>query len=469
MRITLALLALIGSDVRATPSPSDPSSPAARLLGAALAGGNAYAIVASLTDRVGQRLAGSPAAERAVEWALVTMSAAGLKNVHREPVRVPRWVRGEESVEVLAPNPQPMHATALGGSVGTPAAGLTAEVVEANSLEEIAALGDRARGRIVLINKAMTRSPTGDGYSAVARLRGGGAVAAAKVGAVGALIRSAGTGAYRLPHTGATLYDPAVTQIPFAALATEDAELLHRLLAAGGPVKVRMRLGCRTEGAVESANVIGELPGRDRPGEVVLLGAHLDSWDLGTGAIDDGAGVAIVLEAARLVAALRSPPRRTIRVVLFMNEEHGLSGGHAYAERHQKELGTHVAALEADSGAGRPLGFHVVGDEAAVKRLRALTGPLSTIRSSDVTSAHFGGSDLVPLQPAGVPIVGVTQDMSTYFDWHHSAADTLDKIDPLELSLNAAAVAVIAQALADAADTLPRLPDSARQVPSWAR
>jgi Zn-dependent M28 family amino/carboxypeptidase len=428
-------------------------SVAARLVGAALVGGGAYETARGLTDRVGPRLTGSDGAARGVEWALGELRAAGLTNVHTEPVRVERWIRGDAAAEVLAPNRHPLHAVALGGSVGTASAGIAGEVVEVRSFEELSAQGSAVRGKIVLFNRPVTRG--GEGYGQVVPLRHGGAVAAARAGAIAALIRSVGTGAYQLPHTGATEYADGVAKIPFAAITAEDAELMHRL-AQSGPVRVRLRLGAKMAGTVESANVVGEVRGREQPRKIVLLGAHLDSWDLGTGALDDAAGCAIVIEAARLIAHLGAAPRRTVRVVLFMNEERGLSGAKAYAERHRGELGDHAAALEADTGAGKPLGFGVVGGAESVALVQRLVAPLAPMHLGEVKTHRSGGADVSPLQAAGVPILDVTQDGSTYFDWHHTAADTLDKIDPNDLALSAGAVAVLAHALADSTLELPR-------------
>ncbi len=453
MNRLLAIILL--SSVAAHAAPPDPNGVEARLAGAALMDGQAFATVESLSDHIGQRLAGSPAADRAVEWAVATMKAAGLKNVHKEPVKVPRWVRGEESVELVAPARLPLRATALGGSVGTPKDGLTAQVVEVSSVDELKALGDKIKGKIVLFNKVMQRTRSGDGYGQVVGLRGRGAVEAARLGAVAALIRSVGTGNYRLPHTGGTRYDDAVTKIPYAALAAEDAEHLHRLIARGEAVQVKLRLGAHRDGEVMSSNVVGEVPGRDKPDEVVLIGAHLDSWDLGAGAIDDGAGCAIVIETARLLTALGLPARRTVRVVLYMNEENGLSGANAYAAAHKGELAKHVAAMEADSGAGRPIGLSVAGGAPSVALLRSLAEPLRTWLPTDVRSADWAGADLIPLQAAGVPVLDVNQDMSAYFDWHHTAADTVDKIDPIDLALEVAAFSVITHALADSPEVLP--------------
>ena len=436
-------------------------------MGAALSSSRAWDTVADLSDHVGQRMAGSQAAERGVEWAVEWMKKNGFKNVHKEPVPVPHWVRGEASFEVVDPS-QAMHGVALGGSVGTPAGGITAEVIEVADLDEMGKIGNRARGKIVLYNKAVPRHPHGEGYGNVVSARHAGAIVAAKAGAVGALIRSVGSGEYRLAHTGAMGYDDSVPKIPFAAISAEDADLLHRLLAGGKPIKVRMKMTCQKLPDVESSNVVGDIPGRELPNEVVLLGAHLDSWDLGTGAIDDGAGCAIMLEAARLIGAIGGA-RRTVRVVLFMNEEQGVSGGRAYAERHHAEMDKHVAAIEADSGGARPLGFSLVGDEPALTMLRGITAPLATLRAQTVAPSRFAGADITGLQISGVPCIGLSNDMTNYFDWHHSAADTVDKLDREELAISVAATAVVAYGLAEGKATLPRTPAAARQLPPWAR
>jgi Zn-dependent M28 family amino/carboxypeptidase len=375
--------------------------------------------------------------------------------VRREPVTVERWVRGEESGELTAPAPQSIKLTALGGSVATPPEGIAAEVVEVASYDELHALGERARGKAVLFNRPMQRTADFKGYGDAVPMRGGGPSEAARAGAVLSLIRSVGTAPGRLPHTGALHYAKDAPRIPAAAISSEDADLIHRLLAGGKTVRVRIKLGAHVDGKVESANVVGEVPGRE-PGEVVVIGAHLDSWDLGTGAIDDGAGVAIAIEAARLVAAL-GRPRRTLRVVLFMNEENGLDGARAYADKNRAQLPRHFAALEADAGAGRPTGALVVG-EAGRDRVKALAAALAPLRADTVTTPPIGGADLIPLQAAGVPIVGVSQDVSGYFDWHHTAADTADKIDPRDFAEAVAAFAVLARELCELPAKLPAPP-----------
>jgi hypothetical protein len=427
---------------------------AEQIVGGALAGGNAYARLADLTDTVGPRLSGSAAAAAAVQWALKRFGQDGLQ-VHLEKVLANHWERGEERAEVVA-SPSAaglkLAITALGGSIGTPEGGLTAEVVEVSSFDELRALGDKVRGKIVLYQHTMS-TPAGYGEFAVFRHRG--ASEAARLGAIVSLVRSLATGSLRSPHTGSMEYAADVAKIPAAAVATEDAELLHRLLSRG-PVRVHVVLGCRQLAPVESANVVAEVRGREHPEEVVLLGAHLDSWDLGQGAIDDGAGVAIVMEAGRLLARLKTPPRRTVRVVLFMNEENGLDGGKAYAKAHEAELPRHVAALEADSGAGRPLGLSVRAGPGATALLAPWLGPLAVLGATAVTEGGEGGADISPLTRALVPILSVKQDTAHYFELHHTAADTLDKVNPLDLAQVAAQVGWVAYALAEMPATLPR-------------
>ena len=423
---------------------------AQKLVGGALTGGIAYERLQELTDSIGPRLSGSPGADAAVQWALKKLAQDGLA-ARREAVKVPHWVRGEETAEILA-SPglagYRLAITALGNSVGGSA---SAEIVEAHSVAEVASLGAAARGKIVFFNHAMAAA--GD-YGKFVEMRSHGPSAAARVGAVATLMRSLATASFRSPHTGVTVYEADAPRIPAAAVSTEDADLLHRLLQRG-PVRVRLSLGCRILPDADSANVIGELRGRETPAEVVLIGAHLDSWDLAQGANDDGAGVAMVMEAGRLIASLPQRPRRTLRVVLFMNEENGLAGGKGYAAAHQAELGRHVAALEADSGAGRPLSVRLRTGDGGGSMLAPWLGALESL-GIHLEDGDAGGADLGPLDPAQVPLVSVHPDVTHYFDIHHSAADTLDKIDPENLAMNAAAIAVVAYALAEMPGTLPR-------------
>ncbi len=443
------LLALL---LFAAPMPPDVAS---KLVGGALTGGVAYARLQELTDTIGPRLSGSPGAEAAVRWAMKKFQQDGLA-ARLEPVKVPHWVRGEESGEVLPAAGivgHPLALTALGNSVG---GSVTAEVIEARSLSEV---GPSARGKIVFFNHSMS---TPAGYGQFVELRSHGPSAAARAGALAVLVRSLATASFRSPHTGMTSYDPEVQKIPAAAVSTEDADLLHRLLQRGA-VRARVSLGCRMLPDADSANVVAEVRGREKADEVVLIGAHLDSWDLAQGANDDGAGVAMVMEAGRLIASLPQRPRRTLRVVLFMNEENGLAGGKAYAAAHQGELARHVAALEADSGAGRPLSVRLRAGEGGAALLRPWLSALDSLKIP-LEDGDASGADLGPIGPSQVPLVLVHPDGTHYFDIHHSAADTLDKIDPENLAKNAAAVAVVAWALAEMPETLPRpSPDRAPQ------
>lgn len=386
----------------------------------------AAAIARSLADEVGPRLAGSPGDARAVTWALARMRAMGFSNVRAEPVIVPHWVRGEGEGEVLEPAVQPVTLAALGGSVATPEGGIEAEVLEVPSLDVLeAAAPERVAGRIVFIRQVMRRTADGSGYGEAVRARTRGPSIAAAKGAVAVIVRSIGTDRSRLPHTGALRYADDAPRIPAAALSVADAELLHRL-GTLGPVRFRLRLSCRAEADAESANVVGEFPGTDRAREIVLLGAHLDAWDLGRGALDDGAGVGIVLESARL-AAQGDPLRRSVRVVLFANEENGLAGARAYALAHADELANHVVAMEADAGDGRVLEVAFNGGPEAARTfddLAARLAPLGVRRSAELA---WGGADLSSL--TGVPRIGLEQDMSRYFDVHHTANDVPEALD----------------------------------------
>jgi carboxypeptidase Q len=452
------------SSPRSADTAADPLARlAALLIGEESVSGGAYAKLEWLTDRIGPRLSGSANAEAAVSWALKELRRDGLTNVRAEKVMVPHWVRGAEVASIVIPVTQRLAVTALGMSDPTPAEGITAPVVEVASFDDLHALGDKVQGRIVLFNKPITPQSDGSGYGSAAGLRYRGAAEAAKQGAVAMLIRSLGTLSARLVHTGAHGYVEGVPRIPAAAISAEDADLIHRLMASSDTVKVSLTLGCKTLPDVESANVVAELRGKSLPDEVVVIGGHMDSWDLGTGAIDDGAGVAVSMEALRLLKKLNLRPRRTIRAVLFMNEENGSRGGHAYFDTHQSEMERHVAAIESDSGAGRPLGFSVNAGAGGDAVVGALSARLASIGATEVHAGGGGGVDVSPMLAAGVPLLGLRQDMTEYFNWHHTAGDTLDKVNPRELADNAAAMAFMAYALADLKEPLPRIPPEARK------
>ncbi len=447
--VALAGLLLVSTGV----SPSDPVQ---RIIDAGLRSDGAYRKLAWLADRIGPRLSGSEGLEKAVVWCAEEMRRDALDKVWTEKVMVPHWVRGEASGRILAPAAHPMAILALGMSDGTPPEGITAEVVEVSSFDGVKALGDKAKGKIVLYNKRIYPNGGDDrGYGSAVGLRYTGAAEAAKAGAVGMLIRSLATADLRLPHTGGMAYEDGVPRIPAAAISPEDAELIHRFLAAGEAVKVTFAMSCKTLPDAESANVIGEVRGSDAPEEVVVIGGHLDSWDVGTGAQDDGAGCAISMEAIRLIQSLGVKPKRTIRAVLFTNEENGLRGGKAYAEAHAAELAGHVAAIESDSGGARPLGFGVSAGAGALDVVKRLAARLAPFAADDVQEGG-GGADISPMAPAGVPQLGLRQDSTHYFDVHHTMADTLDKVDPHDLAMNATAMAAMAWQLANLDPPLPR-------------
>ena len=446
--LSLALVLMLPSSGQAESDESFEKA-ASQILEAAQSNSRVMDILRHLTDRIGPRLSGSSGADAAVEWTAARMRADGL-NVSLQSVKVPRWIRGEETGELLAPSRQELSLTALGGSVATPRKGLTAEVIEVRSFQELAERGDEVKGKIVYYHSTM--DPALDPFEAYSRavvFRARGAIEAARLGAVGSLIRSLATVSLRTPHTGAMSYDPDVPRIPHGALSTEDGDLLHRLIEEGEKPTLRFTLTSRRESDVESANVIGELPGRERPEEIVLIGAHLDSWDLGTGAFDDAAGCALVMETPRLLKELGLIPRRTIRVVLFMDEETGLRGARRYAKLSPEELRAHVAAIEADAGADDPLGFSVSQGGRALKLVKKWAKMLEPVGASQVIEGGFGGADIGLLGRQGVLALGLLQDPTRYFFYHHSRADTFDKVDPEAMRRNLAAMAFMAYALAE--------------------
>lgn len=382
------------------------------------------------------------------------MKADGLENVRAEEVMVPHWVRGEEFAEMIPPARHKLYLLMLGSSVGTPPEGITAEVVEVSSYAELDELGEAVRGKIVLYRNVMRSDlPPGQAYGEAVDFRVNGASKAARWGARAVFIRSVTTRSLNTPHTGNLRYEEGVEKIPAAALSIESADLIHRLLLRGQKVVVRLKLSAETLPDAKSANVIGELRGRELPDEIVLIGGHIDSWDVGTGASDDGAGCVIAMEAARLLVKLKLRPR-TIRVVLFTNEENGLKGAFEYAERHKGER--HVAAIESDSGAARPLGFAFVGNDKALEKVREIASLLRTLHADSVIKSSSAGADLIPLIRTGVPALSLRQDPTHYFDIHHTEADTFDKIDRADLAFNVAAMAVMAYVLADLGEELPR-------------
>jgi carboxypeptidase Q len=427
---------------------------ARRINDSALAGGRAYAMLAELTGDVGARLSGSPEAARAVEWGRRTMLAQGLENVRLERVMVPHWVRGKvERASIVNPpvgSAPALHICALGGSVSTPAGGITGEVVEVRSLEEAQDLGEKGRGKIIFFNRPMDRTlrSTFDAYGGAVNQRVAGPSIAAKVGAIAVLVRSMTTAIDTFPHTGMLRYVEGAPRIPAVALSTVDAERLSAMLRNGKSVQVSLELSCATLPDAESANVIGEIRGTEKPEEVIVIGGHLDSWDLGQGAHDDGAGCVQAIEALRLLKSLGIKPKRTIRVVLFMNEENGLRGATSYADGVRSSRERHIAAIESDRGGFAPRGFEVDGSAAQVARLAAWA-PLFADIGADAFTEGSGGADIAPLKEFGTLTIGYLPESHRYFDYHHSANDTFDKVNERELELGAAGMALLAYLLAE--------------------
>ena len=439
---------LLGLVLSAEPAAAQ-SDAASRLIAAAKRDSAAWHRLAKLSDTFGPRFSGTENLERAIDWVLAEMKKDGLDNVRGEDVMVPRWVRGAESAELVSPRPQRLPILGLGGSVGTPASGITADVLVVNSFDDLKARAAEARGKIVLFDVPFTN------YGATVQYRGTGAIEAAKAGAVASLIRSVTPYSMRTPHTGGMRYDSTVTRIPAAALTVEDAMMLHRMQDRGERIRVTLRMEANTLPDSRSRNVIAELKGREKPDEIVVMGGHIDSWDVGSGAMDDAGGVIVAWEAIRLMKELGLRPRRTIRVVGWTNEENGLRGGTAYRDAHAAELDKHVVAIESDGGVFRPVGFGFTGSDAARAILRDVIKLLKPI-GADTLLAQGGGADIGPIMQRGVPGMSHVVDGTRYFWYHHTDADTPDKLDPREVALNVAAMAVVAYVIADLPERLPR-------------
>jgi hypothetical protein len=423
---------------------------AAALRERALQDDTAYELLRSLTSRVGPRFAGTPGDSAAVAWALEQLRTLGFQNVRAEPVRVPRWQRGTCRVQLVSPWPQELVAVALGGSVATPEDGIEADVIPVTNLDELARMDSTLfQGKIVFFTGRMDRSEDGSGYGRAVAVRGRGAAEAGRRGALAVAIRSVGTDRNRIAHTGGMRNDPKDTRIPAVALSNPDADLLEEQLATGRTVRMRLHNTSVWADSTWSANVIGEIPGREKPREFVVLGAHLDSWDLGTGAHDDGAGVTIMAAAARLIGRAPLRPRRSIRVVLFANEEFGLSGARAYARKYAPDSLQHVLGMESDLGAFQPLGFRSRVPADRLGAIRAIQGVLAPLGVEYRGNDASGDADVGQLVPLGIPVCDLDTDASEYFDLHHTANDTFDKVDPLLVRRNVACYAVIAWLAAD--------------------
>ena len=433
---------------------------------AALSSDYAYKQVAHLANNIGPRLSGSAQAAKAVEYVANELKALGCE-VQLEKVMVPHWVRGEETAALIRwpglveGTTQKVVLTALGASVPTPKEGIIAEVVVAKNFDELKAMPrDKIAGKIVLFNytfdqRIADQGRGGEAYGQSVVYRSDGPSAAARQGAVACLVRSAGSGGYRLPHTGQTKYADDAPKIPAAAVTSEDAELIVDL-ARQGAVKMKLLLTPQTLPDVESANVIGDIKGSEHPEQIVIVSGHLDSWDLATGAIDDAAGVATAMEAVNLVRKLNLKPKRTIRVVAWMNEENGLAGGKQYAKNHEKDWANHFAVMEMDGGADHPVGLHIKAKPEVKEMLKPVAAILQESGAGALDFTEYAGADIGPIEKAGVPAFAPIQDGRFYFNYHHTPADTFDKIDPKHLAENSAVVAVWAYALANAEQPLPR-------------
>jgi carboxypeptidase Q len=451
--ITLSGAALLPAALAAQPSWLDPYRPmAARILTESQSSDFAWRRLAELTDTFGNRLSGSDTLEKAIDWAVAQMKADGLENVRKEPVMVPKWVRGRESLELTTPVRQPLVLLGLGNSVGTAPAGVEAEVLVAKTYDELTARAKDVKGKIVLLNVPFTT------YGETRPFRSDGASRAAKLGAVAFLLRSVGPAGLRTPHTGAMNYAADAPKIPAAAVPTEDADRLQRLADRGAHPHVRLTMEAHFEPDAQSYNVVGELVGRELPTEVLVLGGHIDSWDVGTGATDDGGGCIVTWEALRLMKKLGLRPRRTVRVVLFTNEENGTRGGNGYRDAHKAELPNHVLLLESDGGIFDPAGFGFTFDPAksrapdvsarAQQTVATVASLLGSIGADHVTDGGEG-TDIEPASTAGNVPMMAHLDTGDYFLIHHTPADTIARITPAQVSKNAAAIAVMIYTLAD--------------------
>src|SRR5881394_3651234 len=437
-----------------------------RLQQAALTSDYAYRQVAHLSNNIGSRLTGSAQADKAVEYVASELKAIGCE-VQLERVRVPHWVRGEETAALVqfpgqaANTAQKIVLCALGDSVPTPADGIEAEVIAVRNFDELKSLPrEKVAGKIVLFNYPFDKQMAAEGrggeaYGEAVVYRADGPSAAARQGAVACLIRSVGGADYRLPHTGQTDYANDAPKIPAGAVTAEDADLIADLVRQG-PVRMKLVLTPQTLPDVESANVIGDIKGSEHPEQVIVVSGHLDSWDLGTGAIDDGAGVAVSMEAANLIQKLHLKPKRTIRVIAWMNEENGLAGSKQYAKDHEKDWANHFATMETDGGAGHPIGLNIKAKAEVKAMLKPVAAILQESGAGMLSLAEHAGADIEPMEKAGVPAFAPIQDSRFYFNYHHTPADTLDKIVPKELAENSAIVAVFAYAMANSEQALPR-------------
>jgi carboxypeptidase Q len=459
--VLVAALTATATQVSAQFDPEAHRPAANQLIQAALRDSFGYKRLAQLTDGFGHRLSGSESLERAIDWIVAEMKRDGFDNVRKEPVMVPKWVRGAESAELISPRRKKLAMLGLGRSIGTPAAGITAQVLVVKNFAELRARAAEARGKIVLWNVPYVS------YGRTVVYRAVGADSASAVGAVASLVRSITPVSLQTPHTGAMApYDSTgrIRPIPAAAVTIEDAELMQRMQDRGEKIEVKLVMSARMMGMSQSHNVVAEIRGSERPDEVIVMGGHIDSWDVGTGAMDDAGGCVAAWEALRLIKATGVRPKRTIRVVMWTNEENGLMGATGYRDAHRANVDQHVLAMESDNGVFKPSGLRYgtgPGGEAIVRGIASLLRPI------DADSIAVGGpqADIGPLFALGVPVITFDTDQEKYFWYHHTEADMIDKLDPVDMAKNTAMFAVVANTVANMQGTLPRVQPARPAVP----
>ncbi len=449
MKKVLLYIAIISTFLSAGEIADQYGAAAEKIIQAALENEIGFERLAELCDTFGPRFTGSQNLEDAIDWILEKMEEDGLANVHGEKVKVPRWVRGKESMALISPHKKEMHILGLGGSIGTPKKGIRGEVFVVNSFDDLEANAEKAKGKIVLFNVPFTS------YGETVQYRYGGAPAAAKAGAVASLVRSIGPFSLNTPHTGGMRYEDGVKKIPHVAITLENAEMFQRIQDRGGTITVKLKMDGHYIPDGWSRNVVAELPGTEFPEEVIVMGGHIDSWDVGQGAMDDGGGCVAAWEAIRLLKELGLQPKRTIRVVMWTNEENGTRGGNAYRDQYINELDDHILAIESDGGVFSPEGFGFTGSDAARTLVQDIANLLEPIGSNFIGDSG-GGADIGPIMREGVPGMGLRVDGSKYFWYHHTNADAIDKLDQDEFNRCVASMAIMAYVVADMDDRLPR-------------
>ncbi len=448
-RLILLPLLLWSASVFAADLPKQYTDTANRLIHSATNSPFGFKRLETLCDTFGPRFTGSANLENAIDWCMKEMKKDGFKNVHGEKVKVPRWVRGKESATLISPRHRNLPMMGLGGSVGTPKEGITAEVLVVKSFEDLKTKATQAKGKIVLFNLPFTE------YRETVIVRRLGAIEASKVGAVASLIRSVGPFSMQSPHTGNMSYKDEVKKIPHAALSLEDAEMLARMQARGEKITIQLKMEAHMLPDGYSRNVIADIPGTEHPEQIVIVSGHIDSWDVGQGAMDDGGGCVASWEAARLMLKLGLKPRRTIRVVLWANEENGMRGAKEYAKRHEDDLKNHVLAIESDSGVFNPTGYGFLGSGKGMETIQAVGKLLDPIKAGEIKKG-CRGADVLKLITGGVPVMHLEVDREKYFWFHHTDADTTDKLNPAEFNRCVASMAIMAFTVADLEETLAR-------------